>query len=76
MSPLLSSLAGFLSAGLRPSTPLSRAVVTVLVAKLCAVVAMRLFLFNDGTIPDAGAATRLHLLGGAAVASERSIRND
>jgi len=51
MSALLSSLAGFVSAGLRPRSPLAKAVVWALVIKLCAVMAIRFFMFNDESKP-------------------------
>lgn len=43
MRPLLTSLAAFVHAGLRPRTMLARAIVTVLAIKLVAVVAMMAF---------------------------------
>lgn len=45
--PLLSSLRAFASAGLRPRTPLARAIVLILCFKLAAVVALRIYLAND-----------------------------
>jgi hypothetical protein len=41
--PLLSSLAAFLRAGVRPQSMLARAIVAVLVVKLVAVAAMSVF---------------------------------
>ncbi|WKW50405.1 hypothetical protein [Rhodomicrobium lacus] len=44
--PIISALGAFLRAGVRPSTPLQRAIATMLVVKLVVIVAMRLFLFS------------------------------
>lgn len=59
--PVLASLAAFIGAGLRPTTPLARAIVAVLAAKLVAVTAMMIFqFFNDAkTVVDAATITRL-----------------
>ena len=59
--PLLASLAAFVAAGLRPSSPLARAIVVVLTAKLIAVVAMIVyFQFADQhVVVDAAAVSRL-----------------
>jgi hypothetical protein len=77
MSSLLSALAEFASAGLRPRTPLAKAIVLALLVKLCVVVAMRLFLFSGEAAPPADdEATRLRLLGPASVASERPDIHD
>jgi hypothetical protein len=49
--PLLSSLGAFLRAGLKPSTPLQKTIVTALCIKLIAVIAMRIFLFSGDVRP-------------------------
>lgn len=46
MHAFLSAFCAFLSAGLRPRTPLARGIAATLCVKLCVVVAMRLFLFG------------------------------
>ena len=52
MHAVLTSLRVFVAAGLRPRTPLARAVVATLCVKLCVVVAMRLFVFDgDARVP-------------------------
>ena len=51
MSALTSSLAAFAGAGLRPRTPLARAIVATLVVKLCIVFTMRIFLFGADQRP-------------------------
>jgi hypothetical protein len=61
--PVLSSLAAFLSAGLRPKTPLAKAVVFVLCLKLAVIVGMRLYLFSDETRPSVDEAAVARLLG-------------
>ena len=59
--PLLTSLAAFIGAGLRPQSPLARAIVIVLAAKLIAVTTMVVFLFfaNQYVVADAAAVSRL-----------------
>jgi hypothetical protein len=47
MNAVLSSLAAFLAAGVRPPTPLARAIVLVLVVKLMAIAAIGVFLFSN-----------------------------
>ncbi len=51
MGPVLSTLADFVSAGLRPRTPLAKAIAAALLVKLCVVVAMRIFLFGADQRP-------------------------
>lgn len=50
-SALLSSLAAFAKAGVRPRTPLARAIVVALAIKLCVVVTARIFLFGAADRP-------------------------
>ena len=59
--PVLASLAAFIDAGLRPTTPLARAIVVVLAAKLVAIVAVTIFLWshNPTVAVDAAAIGRL-----------------
>ena len=62
MRPLFASLAAFVHAGLRPQTLLARAIVTVLVIKLVAVMAMMVLQHYEdrGAVADtAGVAQRL-----------------
>ena len=61
--PVLSSLGAFLRAGLRPKTPLAKAVVFVLCLKLAAVVGLRLFMLSDETRPNVDEAAVARLLG-------------
>lgn len=51
MSALLASLAAFLKAGIRPRTPLAKAITVALAIKLCVVVSMRIFLFGADQRP-------------------------
>jgi hypothetical protein len=51
MKAVLSSLADFLSAGLRPRTPLAKAITVALVVKLVVVVSMKVFLFSGDARP-------------------------
>jgi uncharacterized membrane protein (DUF485 family) len=59
--PVLASLAAFISAGVRPQSPLARAIVIVLAAKLIAVVAMTVYFqfANQHVAADAAAISRL-----------------
>lgn len=51
-SPVLASLADFVSAMLRPRTPLAKAIVFALCLKLVVAVSMRVFLFSgDARVP-------------------------
>jgi hypothetical protein len=58
---IASSLAAFLAAGLRPRTPLAKAIVLILVIKLIGIVGMKAFMFPDGAQPvvDANAMARV-----------------
>jgi hypothetical protein len=60
MPGMLPSLAAFLRAGVRPSTPLAKAIVVALAVKVCVLVVMQGFLFGRGSRPvvDAAAVTR------------------
>jgi len=59
--PLLASFAAFVCAARRPPTPLARAIVTVLTAKLVAVAAMAVYFHftNQRVVADAAAIGRL-----------------
>ncbi len=57
--PMLSSLAAFASAAVRPRTPLARAIVTVLAVKLVAVLAMLVFFSTQNAPVDAAVVDRL-----------------
>ena len=46
MKAVLSSLSAFLAEGVRPRTPLSKAIVAVLVVKLFVIVAMKVTFFS------------------------------
>ena len=61
--PVLASLAAFIGAGLRPQSPLARAIVVVLAIKLVAVVTM--MIAQSFVLPHtaADAAAISHLLG-------------
>jgi hypothetical protein len=77
MSSLLSTLAEFVSAGLRPRTPLAKALVLTSLVKLCAVVLLRLFPFNSASLPPVDhEATQLRLFGPVSTASERHNTDD
>ena len=58
---ILSSLTAFLAAGLRPRTPLAKAIVFVLVIKLIGIAGIKLFMFPDDAQPvvDANAMARV-----------------
>ena len=46
MRAVLATLRAFVSAGLRPRTPLARGIAAALLVKLCVVIALRLFVFG------------------------------
>jgi hypothetical protein len=58
---IASSLAAFLASGLRPRTPLAKAIVLVLVLKLVGIAGMKVFMFPDSAQPivDANAMARV-----------------
>ena len=58
--PVLASLAAFIGAGLRPQSPLARAIVVVLAIKLVAVLGMTAYFnFTDHAAADAAAISRV-----------------
>ena len=61
MRTILSSLTAFLAAGLRPRTPLAKAIVFVLVIKLIGLAGIKLVMFPDSGQPvvDANAMARV-----------------
>ena len=61
MNAILSTLGAFLAAGVRPPTPLARAIMVVLVTKLVAIAGIAVFLASDGRRPvvDPTAVSRL-----------------
>jgi hypothetical protein len=63
---ILSSLGAFAAAGLRPRTPLAKAIVLVLLIKLIGVTAMRVYLTADNVEPAVDAATMARVIGVAA----------
>jgi hypothetical protein len=63
MKAVLSSLAEFLAAGVRPKTPLAKAIVFALAIKLVAIVSMKVFLFSGDARPVVDEAAMGRLLG-------------
>jgi hypothetical protein len=61
LNAVLSSLAAYLVAGVRPPTPLARAIVLVLVVKLIAIAGAGVFLFSSSgrLVVDSSAVSRL-----------------
>jgi hypothetical protein len=61
LNAVLSSLAAYLVAGVRPPTPLAKAIVLVLVVKLIAIAGAGVFLFSSGgrLVVDSSAVSRL-----------------
>jgi hypothetical protein len=57
---IFSSLGAFAAAGLRPRTPLAKAIVLILIIKLIGITAVRIYLVTDGAQPhvDASAMAR------------------
>lgn len=72
MSPVLATLGDFISAGLRPRTPLAKAISVALLVKLCVIVWMRIYLFGGDVRPHVdGSVVEGHLLGPAASHSRK-----
>lgn len=63
MRGILASLGAFAAAGLRPRTPLAKAIMLVLLIKLIGVAAMRIFLIADGVNQAVDAATMARIIG-------------
>jgi hypothetical protein len=61
VNAIISSLAAFLAAGVRPPTALAKAIMLVLALKLLAITAASIFLFSSNERPavDPGAISRL-----------------
>jgi hypothetical protein len=51
LNAVLSTLGAFLAAGVRPPTPLAKAIMVVLVVKLVAIAGIGVFLASDGGRP-------------------------
>ncbi len=66
MKAVLVTLADFLRAGLRPQTPLAKAIVLALAVKLVAVVTIKLAFFSGEAQPLADAAALASLIGPSA----------
>jgi hypothetical protein len=67
---ILASLCAFAAAGLRPRTPLAKAIMLVLLIKLIGVTAMRIYLTAASVEPAVDAATMARVLGVAAPISQ------
>ena len=63
MRAILASLGAFAAAGLRPRTPLAKAIVLILLIKLIGVTAMRVYLAADNVEPAVDAATMAQVIG-------------
>ncbi|HTZ03994.1 MAG TPA: hypothetical protein VMC05_16795 [Xanthobacteraceae bacterium] len=63
MRAILASLGAFAAAGLRPRTPLAKAIVLILLIKLIGVTAMRVYLAADNVEPAVDAATMARVIG-------------
>jgi hypothetical protein len=48
---IFASVAAFISAGIRPRTPLARAILFVLILKLIGIAGIKIFMFPDGAQP-------------------------
>ena len=60
---ILASLGAFAAAGLRPRTPLAKAIMLILLIKLIGVTAMRVYLAADNVEPAVDAATMARVIG-------------
>ncbi|MGD1016215.1 MAG: hypothetical protein ABR863_07210 [Roseiarcus sp.] len=63
--PILSSIGDFVLSGLRPRTPLARAIVFVLLLKLAFVASLQVFLLCSAAQPDVNPQTIQRVLGPA-----------
>ena len=63
MKRVLSALADFVMAGLRPRTPLAKAIALALAIKLVVIVSMKVFLFPGDARPVVDAAAMLRFIG-------------
>ena len=59
----MSSLTAFLAAGIRPRTPLAKAIVLVLVIKLIGIAGMKVFMFADSAQPVVDATAMARVIG-------------
>ena len=66
MRAIFSSLTAFVSAGVRPATPLAKAIVLVLILKLIGIAGIKVFMFPDNALPVADAAAVARLVGPSA----------
>jgi len=74
--PILASLRDFVRAGLRPKTPLAKAIVLALCLKLIVIVSMRVFLFSGEARPfvDEGVVSRLIVSAPVDLQSRKDLR--
>jgi hypothetical protein len=63
---IFSSLMAFVFAGIRPATPLAKAIILVLVLKLIGIASIKLFMFPDNAQPAADTAAIARLVGPSA----------
>ena len=66
ISAIASSLSAFAAAGVRPRTPLAKAIVVILVIKLIGIAGMKIFMFPDSSRPVVDAAAVARVIGPAA----------
>jgi hypothetical protein len=60
---IFASLAAFISAGIRPRTPLARAIVFVLILKLIGIAGIKTFMFPDSARPVVDGAAMARAIG-------------
>jgi hypothetical protein len=63
LNAVMSSLAAFLAAGVRPPTPLAKAIMLVLTLKLLAIAAASIFLFSINERPTVDSSAVSQLIG-------------
>jgi hypothetical protein len=63
LSAILSSLTAFLDAGMRPRTPLAKAIALVLVIKLIGIAGLTIFIFSDDAHQSIDAAAMVRVMG-------------
>ena len=63
MRAIFSSLTAFVSAGVRPATPLAKAIVLVLILKLIGITGIKVFMFPDSARPAVDGAAMAQAMG-------------
>ncbi|HEX4410928.1 MAG TPA: hypothetical protein VH206_19335 [Xanthobacteraceae bacterium] len=74
MRAVLSSIVAFMSAAVRPRTPLAKAIVVVLVIKLIGLAGIKTFLFPQSDEPAVTPETMMQVIGGPVIGTAVKAR--